>query len=230
MSTDSTAKALTPLAFVDVESVGLDPFIHDAWEYAVILRIDGVDTEHVYRVEPDLTHADPKALEINRYHERTGAANWQWDDRETAATRLYGLLNGAVMVGSNPAFDAEMIGQLLGSYYTQPKPWHYRTIDVATLAAGHLYGQAAEFTRRDCDADWYTKVAERIGWPLKSYAASEALGVPRPVGAVAHTALGDARWCRDLFDQVTVPDAFYAASDEQLGAMASEALSTGGSE
>ena len=210
-----------PIAFVDTETTGLDPFIHDPWEIAVIHRVDGHDTEHVFRILPDISNAEPKALEINRYFERVTTPNWQWDDRETAARRLYALLNGAVMVGSNPSFDAEMIAHLLGRYYAQPKPWHYRTIDVAQLAVGFLYGQAERMTRQDCDASWYGKVGERIRFPWSSYRASEAVGVPRPASAAAHTALGDARWARDVYDKVTTPDAFYAASDEQLAAMIS---------
>jgi hypothetical protein len=79
-------------------------------------------------------------------------------------------------------------------------------------------------THHDCDPDWYGKVAERLGWPWKSYSASEAVGTPRPAGDVAHTALGDARWCRDLWDRITVPDAFYAATDAQLADMVTDAL------
>lgn len=225
MSTNSTSGQPMPLAFVDTETVGLDPFLHDAWEYAVILRRDGVDTEHTFRIEPDLTNADPKALEINRYHERTSAPDWQWDDRRSAAERLYGLLNGVVLIGSNPGFDADMLANLFARYYAHPKPWHYRPIDVATLAVGALYGRASEWTRKDCDASWYGKVAKAVGWPWKSYDVSRHVEVDPPAKAVAHTALGDARWARDVWDAVTVPDAFYTASDEQLAAMAGGALS-----
>ena len=214
-----------PIAFVDTETTGLDPFIHDAWEIAVILRSGGHDSEHTYRIEPDLTNAEPKALEVNRYHERTSAPAWQWDDRETAARRLYALLNGAVLVGSNPAFDAEMLAHLFGRYYDQPKPWNYRVVDTTTLAVGALYGRASEWTRRDCDADWYRKVTGAVGWPWKSYDVSRHIEVEPPAVGEAHTALGDARWARDVYDAVTVPDAFFAASDEQLAAMASQALS-----
>lgn len=215
----------TPIAFVDVESTGLDPFIHDVWEIAVIRRDNDVDSEHVFRIQPNLDTADPKALEINRYHERTSAPDWQWDDPQDVAQRLYPLLNGAVMVGSNAPFDAEMIAHLFGGYYAQPKPWHYRVIDVATLAAGLAYGKAEAAMKRDCDGAWYGKVREYLGWPWKSYSASEAIGVPRPAETVAHTALGDARWARDVFDTVTLPDAFYAATDEELSDMVGEALS-----
>ena len=190
-----------PIAFVDTETTGLDPFLHDAWEIAVIRREGGHDTEHVYRIQPDLTNAHPKALEINRYHERTGSPDWHWDDRETAARRLYGLLNGAVMVGSNPAFDAEMLAHLLGRYYPQPKPWHYRVVDVATLAAGFRWGQAAS----NAYGGDFLFPGDFPALPYSSYTLSRAVGVEPPAADVAHTALGDARWARDVWDAVILP-------------------------
>ncbi|MGW2908774.1 3'-5' exonuclease [Streptomyces sp. NPDC001204] len=213
------------LAFADVESTGLDPFLHEAWEIAVIHRCDGVDEEHVFRIKPDITGADPESLRINRYHERTAATDWKWDDPHLAAAQLHDLLDGAVLVGSNPSFDADMIRNLFVRYYDDAKPWHYRTVDVVTLAAGWLYGRASEWTARDCDATWYGKVATAIGWPWKTHQVSEIAQVPMPTPDVAHTALGDARWARDLHDAVTVPHAIFAADDEQLAAMAGAALS-----
>lgn len=225
MSTSRTTKKPRIRAFVDVKSTGLDPFLHDPWEVAVVLRVDGRDEEHVWRIEPDLTNADPEALRINRYEERTSAPDWTWDDRETAARHLYELLDGAVLIGSNPAFDAEMLTHLLGRYFDNPRPWHYRTIDIVTLGVGSLYGRAAERTRRECDASWYGKVARAVGWPWKSQDVSLHVQIEPPAPEVRHTALADALWARDLFDAVTVPDAFFAASDEQLAAMAGDALS-----
>lgn len=225
MSTSRPTKKPTLLAFVDCETIGLDTFLHDAWEIAVILRVDGRDEEHVFRIEPDLSHADPQALEINRYHERTSAPDWEWDDPRGAAALLHSILDGAVLVGSNPAFDADMIRNLFARYYGDAAPWHYRTVDIVTLAVGSLYGRAAERTRNDCDATWYSKVTKAVGWPWKSHDVSRHVQVEPPAPEVAHTALGDARWARDVFDAVTVPDAFFAASDEQLAAMAGDALS-----
>ncbi|MGW0626485.1 3'-5' exonuclease [Streptomyces sp. NPDC002758] len=213
------------IVFADTETTGLDPFMHDAWEFALIVRRDGHDTEYEFRLQPDLANAEPKALEINRYHERTSAPDWTWGDPHTAATRMYSLLNGAVLVGSNPAFDADMIRNLFARYYDVAKPWHYRTLDIATFAAGHLYGQAERLTHQTCDPVYYSKVDAALGWPWSSYRASELVGVPRPSGEAAHTALGDARWSRDVWDAVTRPDGFYTDTDEQLGAMAGEALS-----
>jgi hypothetical protein len=142
---------------------------------------------------------------------------------------VQGVLNddNGVMVGSNATFDDTFIKKLLWANQRTVK-WHYRPVCIATLAAGFLYGQAERMTARDCDPKWYGKVAERLGWPWKSYDASEAAGIPRPADGEAHTALGDARWARDLYDEITVPNSFYTATDDQLAQMAGEALSRRG--
>ncbi|WP_435246394.1 3'-5' exonuclease [Streptomyces sp. NRRL F-5630] len=189
------------LAFVDTETTGLDPFLHEAWEIAVIVREgDGPDVEHTFRIRPDLSLADPEALKINRYMERVTAPGWEWEDRLLAALGLYPLLDSAIMIGSNPAFDAEMLAHLLGRYYEKPKPWHYRTVDIATLAAGRKYGMVD--VAQQVGAKAYPSDEIRI--PFSSRDLSRWVGVEPPGDGVAHTALGDARWARDVWDAVTV--------------------------
>jgi hypothetical protein len=70
------------LVFLDTETTGLNPWHHEVWEIAVITRkviehedqpTQTVDEEHVFHVKPDLTKADPTALRICRYYERTRA-------------------------------------------------------------------------------------------------------------------------------------------------------------
>lgn len=238
MSTESIMKLTTPLAFVDCETTHLDPRHGDAWEIAVIRRReDGVDVEYVWQVRPDLTTADPEALKIGRFEERFAVPDG-WDTiefipsggapfRSLIPEMLFDLqeaLSGAVISGSNPGFDVAFLTKLLQAH-GRKLPWHYRPIDITTLAVGALYGRASEWTRKDCDASWYGKVAKAVGWPWKSYDVSRHVEVEPPAKEVAHTALGDARWARDVWDAVTVPDAFYTASDEQLARMAGEALS-----
>jgi DNA polymerase III epsilon subunit-like protein len=231
-----SSTAPPPICFGDLETTGLDPDQHEIWEIGIIRRDpSGRDWEHHWQIRPTEIHlaqsADEKALEIGRYWDRMVVpSDYQYAqidrdgrpvamDRKTLARDLTRLLDGAVLVGSNPAFDAAFL-----RYFLDATPWHYRTIDIATMAAGYLYGQAERMTHRDCDPDWYGKVAKRIGWPWKSYDASEAAGVARPDDAVAHTALGDARWARDLWDHITTADAFYTASDEQLADMVADAM------
>lgn len=237
MSTETTAKPAPPLAFVDCETTHLDPRRGNVWEIAVIRRrADGVDCEYLWQVRPDLTEADPEALAIGRYEERFAVPD-DCDAIEVMASGpplkstlpeilfdLQDALKDAVIVGSNPGFDVAFLTKLLQAH-SRKLPWHYRPIDITTLAVGALYGRASEWTRKDCDATWYSKVTKAVGWPWKSYEASRHVEVEPPAKDVAHTALGDARWARDVWDAVTVPDVFYAASDEQLARMAGEALS-----
>ncbi|MFE1362602.1 3'-5' exonuclease [Streptomyces harbinensis] len=192
-----------PLCFVDTETTGLDHRRHVAWEIAVIRREPaGTDTEHLWQIRPtrdSLAVAEVEALRISRYHERMavpeGAEAMQIIPDGTArqltlpklADALQATLEDAVLVGSNPAFDAAFLKALLAG--VTEAPWHYRPVDVATLAAGHLIGAGR---------------GNEVTVPYSSRALSRAVGV-EPPGDDAHTALADARWARDFYDAATRP-------------------------
>src|SRR3989338_6197857 len=72
------------LAFVDLETTGLDPFRHEIIEIGIVLAEQRADlfgklfleriAEHEIRLKPEhIETADPKALEVCKYHER----NWE---------------------------------------------------------------------------------------------------------------------------------------------------------
>lgn len=204
-------KRMPNLAFVDCETTHLDPRHGDAWEIAVIRRReDGTDTEYVWQVRPDLSTADPEALKIGRYEERFAVPDG-WDAiefipsgppmRSKIQEMLFDLqeaLEGAVVIGSNPGFDVAFLTKLLQAH-GRKLPWHYRPVDIATLAAGYRHGQAAS----GAYGGDFAFPSDYPTLPYKSYDLSRAVGVEPPGPDTAHTALGDARWARDVYDAVT---------------------------
>lgn len=163
------------LVFVDTETTGLDPDRHHIWELAIIVRGDDGDTEHVLQLPADLSTADPAALRIGRFYDRH-----QWPEtgegvREAAAMAAR-MLDGATLIGAVPSFDAAFVDRWLRTNGQCPT-WHHRLRCVETLTAAHLH-------RPDLGG-----LAE----------CCEALGI---VNAAEHTALGDARAARDIWDAV----------------------------
>lgn len=198
-----------PLVILDVETTGLDPEKHSMWEVGLIHRTpDGHETEHLWQIKLakwEIDDADPKAFEVNRFHERYAFADDSRHQvgemlhpcgvphpmtRDELRTTLMALLTGAVLVGSNPTFDAAFLRNFLDA-----APWYHHTVDIATLAAGYAFG-ALDTTR--CPE------SEAVpALPFRSYDMSRAVGVEPPSGDAAHTALGDARWAAAVFDAVT---------------------------
>lgn len=203
----------TPIAFIDTETTHLDSEIGEVWEVAVILREqDGeefTDTEYVWQFGINLETADPEALRIGRFRERSVIsqtcdcqAAYTEPNAITCMTRadavkaIVNILAGAVLVGSNPGFDDRFLRKLLGPGSAQ---WHYRPVCIATLAAGKKLG-VTDVIRRFGGTP---TEAETVSFPFSSRDLSRWTGVEPPGGGVAHTALGDARWARDVFDAVT---------------------------
>lgn len=182
------------VAFVDTETTGLDPDRHEIWEIGLI--VDGAELRWMLPV--DLGRADPIALRIGRFHERhpqgyhfsegSAIANSEpsaCTPVAEVASAFAAFTQGRHLVGAVISFDEERLRKLLRANGACPE-WHYHLIDVEALAVGYLAGLST---------------APPTPLPWKSEELSRAVGV-NPDEFDKHTALGDARWAKAIYEAV----------------------------
>jgi DNA polymerase III epsilon subunit-like protein len=173
------------LAFIDIETTGLDPDRHLMWELAIIRRTAEVDSEFVWQFGVDLSQADSAAFRISHFYDRFGNIVGEYRVAEVARM-VAKLLDGVTLIGAVPSFDAGFIGPWLRANGQCPT-WHHRLRCVETLTAGHLRNPDLGGLAGCC----------------------KALGIEQ---SGEHTALGDARAARDVWDHVMAP---HAANSER---------------
>lgn len=189
-----------PLVFLDTETTHLDVAIARAWEIALICRpFDAVDdsrdeTTHLMVAgfgADALADADPESLDKGRFHERYGPSSTAtWVTEEQAAAVITSLTRPVdsrkvALVGSNPAYDAQVLAALLRRHDREPQ-WDYHTHDLVTWTY----------------ATFASSILERAEMPMRSYELSEMVNAAPPAEDVRHTALGDALWVRSWWDQL----------------------------
>ena len=147
------------VAIVDLETTGLDPVAHELWEAGLIFRADDEHEreEHLFRVEPDLAKADPGALRVNRYYERTRLMKHRdtlahdiartpanrvayWSHPAALAVHLARLLDDVTLLCSVPTFDTAFLAAFLRAHGQAPT-WNHRVRDFASAAWGFLTGR-----------------------------------------------------------------------------------------
>ena len=129
------------LIIVDTETTGLDLMRHRPVEVAWLnWRVRNHAHDGGVFIPPhNLTNADDKALQINRYAERIAFSDQRrWDLDYSATRELHKLLTGATLAGANVRFDAAMLSHLFRAAHLFPEPWHYRLLDIEAFAAGVL--------------------------------------------------------------------------------------------
>lgn len=187
------------IAILDTETVTLDPGPDVIWEVAIIVRgTAGQDHEWLFQLAPNMNMADEAALRVSGFRKRyvvpDGVEGLAWTpvnrvrptlvSREAAARSMCHLLTGRHVVGVGPWFDTQRLELLFAEYGLVPG-WHYHLLPAEALAIG-----------------WLRAHGHDVQLPFRSDAVALALGVPPPTGDTRHTALGDARWARDIYDKV----------------------------
>jgi hypothetical protein len=199
------------VCFVDTETTGLDPERHEIWEVALILQEvtdvartaawcegAGLDplmypltadknplvlvptlvwSEHVWQLPVDLGQADPYALQLTHYYDR--ATTLRQIDPSRFARYFEMYTRGLHLVGNVVSFDAERLRRLLQANGACPA-WHYHLVDCEALVAGKL----------------------GLTPPWRSDDLSRMIHVDPPGPGELHTALGDARWAKRLYEAV----------------------------
>lgn len=120
--------------FIDIETTGLNPAIHEIIEVAIIF--DDRERYHRFIKPKRLEFADPIALTINKFHDRAGS----WKEaitHEQLAFDLACLLHKRMIIGHNPFFDMLFIYELLEQHGEQLQSRN-PLIDTITLAHEHL--------------------------------------------------------------------------------------------
>lgn len=173
------------IAVVDLETVTLDAQPGSVWEVAVNLYSDTVFTT---QMRPDLSIAQPKALEVGRFIER-------YDGPETRTQReacqwLCELFDGRddpwTIAGSNPAFDiAHLDAMFRHDGYSQR--WCYHGLDVPSMVVA-IHGPPPPDRRLS------------LTW------AAETAGVEVDL-ATRHTASGDVALTVDILRKLGVYEA-----------------------
>ncbi len=197
-----------PLAYVDCETISLDPGPDVIWEVGIITRDPGQpDQEWQFQIKPNERLADPESLKVCRFEERyavpRGVQALAWTPPTLAlgamppARLTYGrvadsiraLLDGRHVVGAVPNFDTERLSLFLRKHAAADgrwrDPWYYHLQDCEVLAAGFLRGRG-----------------ESVEYPYKSEELSRRIGIEPPSADERHSALADARWCVRMWDAV----------------------------
>lgn len=203
------------VAYIDTETTSLRephrPGGRRVWEVAIIRTMEATKQLTVLWLQiadVDLADADPASLRLGRFHDRwsddygdSGVSKQVtsqggrvdlhrvWESE--AAALIEEATRGAVIAGSNPAFDMANFADMLARHQL-PATWYHHPRDVPNIALGWLAGRLQVRGHMEDDDLRGSLVAEWDGATYSTAALSEACGVPVP--ADRHSAWADTAW------------------------------------
>lgn len=132
-----------PLAFVDVETTGTDPAVHEIIELGVVLTrlkddvLTVIDTLDIKISPTHLENADPVALRVNGYNE----ADWVFASSLADAMKTFAdKTEGAVFIAHNALFDYGFIEAAFKGTGVENN-MHFQRLDTLSIAFGVLHNQ-----------------------------------------------------------------------------------------
>jgi len=174
------------LAFVDIESTGLDPDLHEIISIGCVMvsqdwgndkpSFDVIE-EFELKIKPEkIENADPVALRVNGYD----PADWVFAYTLPEAMKIFsGKTVDAIMVAHNVAFDYLFIDRAFRKTEVENK-MHYHKLDTISIAFAKLH------TDKDIDRFSLRNLCEHFSIENKN----------------AHTALSDARATFELYKKL----------------------------
>jgi DNA polymerase-3 subunit epsilon len=175
--TDKGPMQARPMLFLDLETTGLNPGIHEICEIgAILVSQPGYERIQTFerKVKPEhIETATPEALQINHYSAE------KWADAvslKEALTDLAALAKGSVLSGFNVTFDWAFL-QIGYNQVEMPEPFYYKRFDVMSAMFAKYYNRK-EFSR---------------------YSLNECCRFFGITNKMAHTALADAEATYDVF-------------------------------
>lgn len=142
------------LAFVDLETTGLDPARHEIIEIGIVTAEQKTDAQGrrflekigEYNIQLTPVHietADPKGLEVNKYHERDWSAAVP---QSVGFGQALEILDGTVFIAQNVGFDWAFL-QRSGTEHgiDFDAHVHYHKLDLASMVFGKLYHEQKLF-------------------------------------------------------------------------------------
>lgn len=201
---------------LDTETTSLKPAYGTGtgviWELAV-MEYEEPGDRYVWQMKPNLAVADPAALGVGHFYERTAkncracsaptraynlvhsqeGADPHWSSPEAVAAEVAVMLDGATIIAANPAFDAGFLTAFLNTC-GQAATWHYRLRDIGSMAWGYCQRRGMKpgtVPAMDASTDDF---AHALGVDPGRFERHSALGDCRLVAAMLNVIEGGAPW------------------------------------